>query len=145
MERRDDGTYKWDNFKIIAELTRKTDEALSTYIEKLIELSHRTNAYCEQIGAKKGGTTDTDASIVQVMAHPDYPKTDDGESISWDRAKKVIKRIEIFDRLRLSVLMMPDVSRHCVYVSWRCGLQTLHSMERLLSPNGGTTLTTFRF
>ncbi|KAJ3367504.1 choline dehydrogenase 7 [Kappamyces sp. JEL0680] len=109
VERRDDGTYKWDNFKIIAELTRKTDEALSTYIEKLIELSHRTNAYCEKIGAKKGGTTDTDASIVQVMAHPDYPKTDDGESISWDRAKKVIKRIEIFDRLRLSVLMMPDL------------------------------------
>ncbi len=109
MERHPDGSYKWDNFKIIAELPRKTEDVLSSYLEKLIELSNRTIVYNQSIGAKKGGTAESEASIAQIMAHPDYPKSEDQESITYDRAKKVIRRIEVFDLLRLRVLSLPDV------------------------------------
>lgn len=107
MERTEDGGYDWNTFKAIAELTRKTDEAMQGYLEKLIDLSKRTIQYHAKLNR------DGDESGSLLLSNPDYPMGEEQEILTIDRAKKVIRRIDFFDRLRLKVLKMPDVIYCC--------------------------------
>ena len=109
VERTPDGMgFIWDRFKAIAELRKKSDEALESYLAKLIELSKKTIEYHIKIARMPDGD-----------AHGEpYPVGDDQETVTIDRAKKVIRRIEFFDVLRLQVLHLPDVSFYYPFVSF---------------------------
>lgn len=94
-----DAIQEWDKFKDISSLTRKSDKAMTVYLEKLIILCNETIKFNEKT---KGTTEGVDKLGI--------PVGDEGESITLDRAKKVLRRIEYFDKLRLEVLPMPDVT-----------------------------------
>ena len=81
-------------------MRKKSDEALESYLVKLIELSKRTIEYHIDIAKNTDG---------EIHTEP-YPAGDEQETLTIDRAKKVIRRIELFDILRLKVLHLPDVS-----------------------------------
>ncbi len=101
VERTPDGLgFLWNRFKAIAELRKKSDEALESYLAKLVELSKKTIEYHIKIARLADGDAHTEP----------YPVGDDQETVTIDRAKKVIRRIEFFDVLRLQVLHLPDVS-----------------------------------
>ena len=102
VERTEDGGFDWNMFKTIAELTRKTDEAMQGYLEKLIDLSNRTIEFHSKL-VREGDETGS------LLTNPNYPVGEEQEILTIDRARKVIRRIELFDRLRLNVLKMPDV------------------------------------
>ena len=103
MERTHDGMgLVWGRFKAIAELRKKSDEALLNYLGKLIELSKRTIEYHIEIAKIPDGESHTIP----------YPVGDEQETVTIDRAKKVIRRIEFFDILRLQILHLPDVRFH---------------------------------
>ena len=99
----------WTQFKVLADLERKSDTSLDTYLIKVSALANDTLAYYD----REGKRINEDGSLVgmEVMgdtSNPDYPKVD-GESISLDRAKKVQKRQQLFDKLRNKILPMEDV------------------------------------
>ena len=105
----DSQEHDWTQFKVLADLTKKTDVVLETYLSKLTALAKETLAYYD----REGKRINEDGSLVgmEVMgdtSNPNYPK-DDGESISLDRAKKVLKRRQLFEKLREKVLPMEDV------------------------------------
>jgi hypothetical protein len=117
------GDYDWTQFKEIAELTRKTDEALTKYCDSLIELSTRTITYHTQASASKAAAPENPVSNNDA-SNPLYPMGEEGETVTIDRAKKVLRRIEYFDKLRLNVLRMDDLP-------YRLGNADLHGKAAL--------------
>ena len=103
------GDYEWTQFKEIAELTRKTDEALTKYCDSLVELSKRTIAFHIEASANKGVLLPENSTASNDVSNPLYPQGEEGETLTIDRAKKVLRRIEFFDKLRLNVLRMDDL------------------------------------
>jgi hypothetical protein len=95
-----DGKNDWTQFKILAELTVKADEVLDAYLSKLIELSKETLVYYEKEGKKiqEDGSLPTQDTLNDT-SNPLYPNQD-GETLTFDRAKKVVKRLSVFDKLR---------------------------------------------
>lgn len=95
-----DGKNDWTQFKILAELTVKADEILDAYLSKLVELSKETLAYYEKEGKKiqEDGSLPTQDTLNDT-SNPLYPNQD-GETLTFDRAKKIIKRLSMFDKLR---------------------------------------------
>jgi hypothetical protein len=104
------GDYDWAQFKEIAELTRKTDEALTKYCDSLIELAKRTITYHTQASVSKAAAPPLEIPVSNNdVSNPLYPIGEEGETLTIDRAKKVLRRIEYFDKLRLNVLRMDDL------------------------------------
>jgi hypothetical protein len=96
----------WTQFKELAELQKKSDESLESYLKKLIQLSKDIISYNEK-NIKK--MEDIGTGIENQEAVAEYPANEDGETFTLDRAKKILRRISYFDRLRKDVLHMTNV------------------------------------
>jgi hypothetical protein len=85
----------------LAELTKKPDDLLEGYLQRLIALSKETLSYFDKESKKiqEDGSLPTMEALCNT-ANPSYPKADDGETLTLDRAKKVIKRLALFEKLR---------------------------------------------
>ncbi|KAI8897954.1 SNF2 family N-terminal domain-containing protein [Globomyces pollinis-pini] len=99
----------WAAFKSLAELPKKTDEAMEIYLKKLIQLSKDTIAFHEKERKIAAEEENAEAPIATTV-HAEYPGNEDGETITYDRAKKILKRIDYFDRLRQTVLHVNDLA-----------------------------------
>jgi superfamily II DNA or RNA helicase len=97
----DSGKHDWTQFKTLAELNRRNDELLDSYFVKLTQLCKDTLEYSKKVGEDQHESIDTSS--------PEYPKGDDGEVLNFDRARKILKRIELFDKLRAH-LKNPEVN-----------------------------------
>ncbi|KAJ3277093.1 choline dehydrogenase 7 [Terramyces sp. JEL0728] len=120
--------YDWTKFKVLADLQKKSDDAMDAYLKKLIAMSTEIVANHEKDSAAKKRTAeaaedDTAAvvapsndengiqetapeSVLETTAEP--TATEDGETLTFDRAKKVLRRISFFEKLR-SQLQTPEL------------------------------------
>jgi hypothetical protein len=95
------GTHDWTQFKVLSELGHKQDALLENYLSKLIQLAQDTVKYSKKVGQEEHTEN-------LVNTSPDYPKGDDGEILNFERARKIVKRIETFYKLREN-LKIPEV------------------------------------
>lgn len=89
--------HDWTVFRGLADLVHKPDEAMEDYLKKVLKL------------AKEAIVLHEGTALHDRAKQPEPKVTEDMESLSYDRAKKVIKRIDYFQKLREIVLIDSDV------------------------------------
>jgi hypothetical protein len=100
----------WKMFNKLSELVKKPDAVLNLYLNSLIALSKETVAYYEKESKKiNEDGSNFSMDVISNTGNPNYPKGLDGETLTLDRAKKVIKRIAMFEKLREKILKSEHV------------------------------------
>ncbi len=100
----------WDNFRLLANLNRKSDEALEAYYYAFLRMCRRVcNRHSPQPSASGSA-----AEPKSPLPGPDSPPPGAGafikvESISEERATRCLARIELLDRIRNEVLPQPEL------------------------------------
>ena len=90
------GQFKWDRFRLVAKLDKKTDVSLTNYYIAFRAMCERT---CRR-------TTIPDEDLPAVYV----------EQISEDRASRTLFRIQLLDRIRRECLVHPNLEKrlkHC--------------------------------
>lgn len=99
----------WDRFRELSGI-QKPDDVLDTYFLKLLSMSNECVELADELveeSKKKITSGDPNAAIFNPM----LLKIDrQGDSITYDVAKRIIKRVESMKKLREVVLVNPDVS-----------------------------------
>lgn len=98
--------YEWDVFRGLADLTKKSDESMDEYLKKLLKISE------EVIYLHEGGPKPTQGNVTAngTPTPSENGLPEDSETLTYDRAKKIMRRIDYFYKLREVVIFDPDVS-----------------------------------
>lgn len=112
----------WEKFRELSGLTR-SDELLEDYYEKLMlmssEVVERTEATMNQFNSDgidgEGGYSELASKELISAAKIIVDK--DGETLTYDKAKKILKRIEIMRRLREDILKLHNLSERLEGIS----------------------------
>ncbi|KXS22506.1 hypothetical protein M427DRAFT_130174 [Gonapodya prolifera JEL478] len=87
----------WESFKIVANLTEKSDEAVQTYYEEVLR---KCNDVLERMQASAEGDDEE---------KPGSKSDRDIDAFTVDKASRILNRIRLFDRLRREVLRHADL------------------------------------
>lgn len=110
--RNDDPTgarFVWDNFRMLANLNRKSDEALEAYYYAFLRMCRRV---CNRHSPQPGVSSAIEPK--SPLPGPDSPPPGAGafikvEPISEERASRCLARIVLLDRIRNEVLTQPEL------------------------------------
>lgn len=92
--------FEWDIFRGLADLVQKSDDAMEEYLKKVIRMAEEV-VYLHEGGPIKKLVKEDDGNTPQLS---ELGAPDDSETLSYDRAKKIVKRIEAFYKLREVVI-----------------------------------------
>ncbi|KAI8909625.1 SNF2 family N-terminal domain-containing protein [Gorgonomyces haynaldii] len=91
-------THDWDVFRGLADLVKKSDEAMEDYYQKVVRMSE------EVLALENPANKAAQAPL------------DDAETLTLDRAKKILRRIEYFNKLRDEVIPDPKLTEKIMAV-----------------------------
>ncbi|KAJ3339493.1 choline dehydrogenase 6 [Gonapodya sp. JEL0774] len=91
----------WESFKIVANLSEKSDEAVNLYYEEVLR---KCNDVLEKMHAQ-GSVADGDVDEEKMGGKVDR----DIDAFTVDKASRILNRIRLFDRLRREVLRHADL------------------------------------
>ncbi|KAJ3261825.1 choline dehydrogenase 7 [Boothiomyces macroporosus] len=118
----DSDKYDWTKFKVLADLQKKSDDAMEAYLKKLIAMSteivaaHEKDAAAKKkpsvevneddsvavapLAVEESGTQENAVTETNGDGNGEPAANEDGETLTLDRAKKVLRRISYFEKLR---------------------------------------------
>ena len=108
-------SYDWQKFRELSGLS-KNDDLLEDYYEKLMlmcsEVIERTETTIHQFNSDglDGENGYSELASKELISAAKIIVDRDGETLTYDKAKKIMKRIEVMRRLREDVLKLPDLS-----------------------------------
>lgn len=116
---RDGDDYRWDRFKEIANLDKKSDDALTNHLKEVVTSCedavkrHATESSNNAAASALGADTETPASSPKDTnsreSSPDGNDGNEGDVISFDKARRSLKRIEQMNTIREKVLTNPGL------------------------------------
>jgi hypothetical protein len=115
-------SYDWEKFRELSGLT-KNDETLEDYYDKLMlmasEVIDRTEATMNQLNSDglDGENAFSELASKELISAAKIIVDKDGETLTFDKAKKIMKRIEVMRRLREDILKLSDLSKKLDSVS----------------------------
>jgi hypothetical protein len=107
--------YDWEKFRELSGLT-KNDETLEHYYDKLMlmcsEVIDRTESTMNQLNSDglDGDNGFSELASKELISAAKIIVDKDGETLTYDKARKIMKRIEVMRRLREDILKIPDLS-----------------------------------
>jgi len=126
MNKNEDGTRDWSNFKRLSNLD-KTDECMENYFEELMDICH---AVIKREEEKKKGEKSEEGQT-PASEGEDKKSGDKHENFTIEKAKRLIRRIDLLKKLREVILKKDDLDELLMFAKkparsglpnwWICG------------------------
>jgi hypothetical protein len=113
-----DGTKNWEAFKIMSGLQMKSDDVCVYQYQLTMKLAKECIKEADAL--KKASELKATETKTYSRFNPKDYRVDNGpDSISFDAAKRVIKRVEMMKRLRGQVLEHPHLKKNVARASMK--------------------------
>ncbi|CAO0794785.1 unnamed protein product [Mucor circinelloides] len=132
---REDDDYKWDRFKEIANLEKKTDESLTNHYKEVYaacEESVKKHTLDNGTASSVAGGADVDTPVSSPKDNGDTmsretslepeESNDNGDTVPFDKARRSLRRIAQMEIIREKVLVNPELESILIRAKKTSGL-----------------------